>query len=180
MLYREIIAVCSQIHTKYINTLCEQNVELLNVKLVIRIVTTELWSFESVTSVVSLAALSWTTNVHQWCWQSVPSRHAMSRYSSSHTTPAEQSEKYGHGKWKWSNRIWQGRQRPVTHNTRSLDKNRYSPCARMKAYRAAQIKIHSFLTSTTDVGKQSACPGHFTPNCIVGWVGHTTGLYVLE
>ena len=32
MLYREIIAVCSQIHTKYINTLCGQNVELLNVK----------------------------------------------------------------------------------------------------------------------------------------------------
>jgi len=32
MLYREIIAVCSQIHTKHINTLCEQNVELLNVK----------------------------------------------------------------------------------------------------------------------------------------------------
>ena len=33
MLYREIIAVCSEIHTKHINTLCEQNVELLNVKL---------------------------------------------------------------------------------------------------------------------------------------------------
>ena len=33
MLYREIIAVCSQIHTKHINTLCGQNVELLNVKL---------------------------------------------------------------------------------------------------------------------------------------------------
>jgi hypothetical protein len=32
MLYREIIAVCSQIHTKYINTLCGQNVELLNVE----------------------------------------------------------------------------------------------------------------------------------------------------
>ena len=29
MLYREIIAVCSQIHT---NTLCGQNVELLNIK----------------------------------------------------------------------------------------------------------------------------------------------------
>jgi len=28
MLYREIIAVCSQIHTKRINTLCGQNVEL--------------------------------------------------------------------------------------------------------------------------------------------------------
>ena len=32
MLYREIIAVCSQIHTKHINTLCGQNVELLNIK----------------------------------------------------------------------------------------------------------------------------------------------------
>ena len=31
MLYREIIAVCSQIHTKHINTQCGQNVELLNV-----------------------------------------------------------------------------------------------------------------------------------------------------
>ena len=28
MLYREILAVCSQIHTKHINTLCGQNVEL--------------------------------------------------------------------------------------------------------------------------------------------------------
>ena len=35
MLYREIIAVYSQIHTKYLNTLCGQNVELLNVKLVV-------------------------------------------------------------------------------------------------------------------------------------------------
>jgi len=33
MLYREIIAVCSQIHTKHINTLCGQNVELLKVRL---------------------------------------------------------------------------------------------------------------------------------------------------
>jgi len=32
MLYREIMAVCSQIHTKHINTLCGQNVELLNVE----------------------------------------------------------------------------------------------------------------------------------------------------
>ena len=40
MLYREIIAVCSQIHAKHINTLCGQNVELLNVKLVVHIVTT--------------------------------------------------------------------------------------------------------------------------------------------
>ena len=33
MLYREISAVCSQIHTKHVNTPCGQNVELLNVKL---------------------------------------------------------------------------------------------------------------------------------------------------
>jgi hypothetical protein len=32
MLYSEIIAVCSQIHTKDINTLCGQNVEFVNVK----------------------------------------------------------------------------------------------------------------------------------------------------
>jgi len=31
MLYTEITAVCSQIQTKHINTLCGQNVELLNV-----------------------------------------------------------------------------------------------------------------------------------------------------
>jgi hypothetical protein len=42
MLFREVIAVCSQINTKHINTLCGQNVELLNVKLVVHIVTTGL------------------------------------------------------------------------------------------------------------------------------------------
>jgi len=44
MLYREIIAVCSHIHTKHINTLCGQNVEMLNVRLVVHIVTTGLQS----------------------------------------------------------------------------------------------------------------------------------------
>ena len=39
MVYREIIAVCSQIHTKHINTLSGQNVELLNVKLAVHIFT---------------------------------------------------------------------------------------------------------------------------------------------
>ena len=34
--------VCSEIHTKHINTLCGQNVELLNVKLAVHIVTTVL------------------------------------------------------------------------------------------------------------------------------------------
>jgi len=35
MLYREIIAICSHICTKHTNTLCGQNVELLNVKLAV-------------------------------------------------------------------------------------------------------------------------------------------------
>jgi len=39
MLGREINAFCSKIHTKHINALCGQNVELLNVKLVVHIVT---------------------------------------------------------------------------------------------------------------------------------------------
>jgi hypothetical protein len=32
MLYREVIAVCSEIHTKHVNRLCGQNVEFVNVK----------------------------------------------------------------------------------------------------------------------------------------------------
>jgi hypothetical protein len=42
MLYSEIIAVCYEIHTKHIKTLCGQNVELLNVKLAVHIVNTGL------------------------------------------------------------------------------------------------------------------------------------------
>ena len=33
------MAVCSEIHTKHINTVCGQNVELLNVKLAVNTVT---------------------------------------------------------------------------------------------------------------------------------------------
>ena len=33
MLYSELLALCSEIHTKHINTRCGQNAELLNVKL---------------------------------------------------------------------------------------------------------------------------------------------------
>jgi len=36
------MAVCSEIHTKHINTVCRQKVEMLNVKLVVHIVTTGL------------------------------------------------------------------------------------------------------------------------------------------
>jgi len=40
MLYSEIIDVCSEIHTKHINTLCGHKVELFKVKLAVHIVTT--------------------------------------------------------------------------------------------------------------------------------------------
>jgi len=42
MLYREIVAVFSEIRTEHRNTLRGQNVELLSVKLVVNIVTTGL------------------------------------------------------------------------------------------------------------------------------------------
>ena len=41
----EMVAVCSEIH---MNTLCGQNMELLNVKLVVHIVTTEMERVKSV------------------------------------------------------------------------------------------------------------------------------------
>jgi hypothetical protein len=43
MLHRKIIAVCSEIHTEHINTVCGQDVELMNVNLAVRIVTTGLY-----------------------------------------------------------------------------------------------------------------------------------------
>jgi len=43
MLYREIIAVCSEIHTKHINTMCGQNVEIVYVTLLVHIVTSGLY-----------------------------------------------------------------------------------------------------------------------------------------
>jgi len=42
MLYKEIIAIYSQIHTKHINTLRGQNVELITLNLMVRILTTGL------------------------------------------------------------------------------------------------------------------------------------------
>ena len=49
MVYRERIAVCSQIHTKHINTLCGQNVELLNVKLAVLNVSLSIQTVNAVT-----------------------------------------------------------------------------------------------------------------------------------
>jgi hypothetical protein len=57
MLYKEIIAVCFEIHTKHINTLCGQNVELLNVKLAVHIVTSGLRGLLIVQCACGLPAL---------------------------------------------------------------------------------------------------------------------------
>jgi hypothetical protein len=61
MLYREIIAVCSQIHSKHINTLCGQNLELLNVKLAVDIMST------------GLVALTIVVHFLEVPYQSIPS-----------------------------------------------------------------------------------------------------------
>jgi hypothetical protein len=47
MLYREMIALFSEIHTEQINKRCGQKEELLNVKLVVHIVTTGLQGVKS-------------------------------------------------------------------------------------------------------------------------------------
>jgi hypothetical protein len=33
MLYREIVAVCSEIYIKHVNTMCGKNVQILDIKL---------------------------------------------------------------------------------------------------------------------------------------------------
>ena len=64
MLYREIIAVCSPIHTKHINTLCGQNVELLNVKLAVHIVTAGLVGLTTVVHFFELPYQAAVSNSH--------------------------------------------------------------------------------------------------------------------
>ena len=55
MLYREIIAVCSQIHIKRINTLCGQNVEFVNVTA--GCTYSDHWALESLISVIKTSQL---------------------------------------------------------------------------------------------------------------------------
>jgi len=50
MLCREIVSICSQIHTKHINTLCQQNIKYLNVTISVHIVTTGLYSVKAPTA----------------------------------------------------------------------------------------------------------------------------------
>jgi hypothetical protein len=72
MLYKEIISVCSEIHTKHINTLCGQNVELLNVKMAVRIVTTELQRVSTYYSAFDMAV----RHIRSLFTLSMPSRSA--------------------------------------------------------------------------------------------------------
>ena len=94
MLFREIKAVCSQIHTKHINTLCGQNVELyITTQSVLRskhsvsvIQTSQLMKYREIIAVCSQIH---TKHINTLCGQSVelyiktqsvpPSKHTPSR-----------------------------------------------------------------------------------------------------
>jgi hypothetical protein len=67
MLYREIIAVCSEIYTKHINTLCGQNVELFNVTLAVHIVTTGLHRANNKAHSTLLLLTVTVLQVHSYC-----------------------------------------------------------------------------------------------------------------
>ena len=94
MLYREIIAVCSQIHTKHIITLCGQNVELLKVKPSVHIVTTGLYSAVGpnsnsdslVRQTVTLCAMQFHRSFHQHHNGCVPPFHNSDALLSSRNT----------------------------------------------------------------------------------------------
>jgi len=65
MLYRKMIAICSQIHTKHINALCGQNVEFLNVKLAVYKVTAGLSGVKTLLfnlKCLASEALCWSTD----------------------------------------------------------------------------------------------------------------------
>jgi NifU-like protein involved in Fe-S cluster formation len=69
MLYREIIAVCSEIHTKHINTLCGQNVELyIKTHSVSVIKTSQLMLYKEIIAVCSAIH---TKHVNTVCGQNV-------------------------------------------------------------------------------------------------------------
>ena len=62
MLYSEIIAVCSQIHTKHINTLCGQNLECRTY----RAVNTLRLGYKKPVSQCCTAAARRTVHTHHW------------------------------------------------------------------------------------------------------------------
>ena len=81
MLYKEIIVVCFQIHTKHINTVSGQNVELLNVKLVVHIVTTGVQRVKHLLQFRFLATSQLKTNT-------LRQRHAVSQHIGPYSSTA--------------------------------------------------------------------------------------------
>ena len=74
MLYSEVIAVCSQIHTKHINTLCGQNVECRTyraVNTVSVIKTNQLMMYSEITAVCSQIH---TKHINALCGRNVECR----------------------------------------------------------------------------------------------------------
>ena len=67
MLYREIIAVCSQIHTKHINTLCGQNAEFLNVTA--GGIYSDHWALEGYMSIIKTSQLTLHRKIIAVCSQ---------------------------------------------------------------------------------------------------------------
>ena len=72
MLYREIIAICSEFHTKHINTLCGQNIEFVNVKA--GGTYTDHWALKSQTSVIKTSQLMLFREIIAVCSE-IPTKH---------------------------------------------------------------------------------------------------------
>jgi hypothetical protein len=70
MLYREIIAVCSEIHTKHINTLCGPNVERTaqQTHFLSVIKTSQLMLYSEI---IAVCSLSHTKHINTLCGQNV-------------------------------------------------------------------------------------------------------------
>ena len=92
MLYSEIIAVYSQIHTNQVNTLCGQKVEFLNVKLVVHIVTIGLERVDYFEMCFWIAWL-WCVTIAVCLWAHKDREHVFTHlYESLNRTRDEESE----------------------------------------------------------------------------------------
>jgi hypothetical protein len=76
MLYSEVIAVCSQIHTKHTNTLCGQNVS--RSKHTVKVIKTNQLMLYS--EIIAVCSQIHTKHINTLCGQNVPrSKHTPSR-----------------------------------------------------------------------------------------------------
>jgi len=68
VLYREIIAVCSEIHTKHTNTLCGQNREFLNCEPSVWEIPSGFWSDDTRTHINIVTLYWWPTVLAPECF----------------------------------------------------------------------------------------------------------------